>query len=112
MSTSSLTKKQILWLQHIRNSQQFNGTLKLFAEQNDLKLNDLYRWRNSLRKKGLIVEPKKPPMTEPRFAKVFRSPVTNSASIQLRLGDLVISANQFPEPDWLAKLIHALELSS
>jgi len=54
MQTKTLTEKQQYWLKHIEAIDKFDGTLKQYAADHSLVLQDIYSWKSQLRQRGVI----------------------------------------------------------
>ncbi len=109
MSTPTLTEKQQYWLKHLTDVETFDGTLKQYAEAHNLVLQDIYSWKSQLRQKGLIEPaPLSPKKNKPTFAKVQQSQLHGSKSFQFRLGNISITSNEYPDPNWLAAFVKGI----
>ena len=106
MQTTTLTEKQQYWLEHIEAIDKFDGTLKQYAEDHSLVLQDIYSWKSQLRQKGMIeAAPQSSKNNKVKFAKVQSAQPLGSTSFQFRLGNMSISSNTFPDPIWLATFV-------
>ena len=54
MSDIAITERQQYWLDHIRASSAFDGTLAEYARSAGLKSKDLYSWKSILGSRGLL----------------------------------------------------------
>ena len=112
MNTVTLTENQKSWLKHLDAIDKFDGTLKQYAEANNLVLQDIYSWKSQLRQKGAIAPaPQSPRKGKPTFAKVQQSQSHISSNFQFRLGNVSITADAFPDPNWLATFVKGVGLS-
>ncbi len=57
MSDVAITERQQYWLDHIRASSAFDGTLAEYARSTGLKSKELYSWKGILRSRGLLDPP-------------------------------------------------------
>jgi len=109
MTTNPETKQQF-WLTHIQQAEQSGVSLKRYAEQNNVRPDDLYGWRSRLRRQGVLAKrenivPKKSAM----FARVIASsPSLNGAAIQLQVGEVTLHLPCLPDPLWLVRLVSTL----
>jgi hypothetical protein len=113
MKASNSNAKEKYWLDHIRQAEQCGETFKHYAERQGLKLHALYDWRSRLRSKGLLdALPRTVAKKSVTFAKVIAVPSSFRTGIELRVGGVTLSAETLPDPVWLVRLVHALELRS
>ena len=106
MNTVTLTENQKSWLKHLDAIEKFDGTLKQYAAANDLVLQDIYSWKSQLRQKGVIAPaPQSPKKSKPTFAKVQQTQPRGSSNFQFRLGNVSITSDAFPDPNWLATFV-------
>ncbi len=107
MKASTQHVKVKYWRDHIRQAEQSGETFKHYAERHELNLKALYDWRSHLKKKDAPTRSvaKKAAI----FAKVISAPPPR-AGVELRVGGVTLSADALPDPAWLARLVHALEL--
>nr|CRH06509.1 Conserved protein of unknown function [Candidatus Magnetococcus massalia] len=62
---TGMTDKQRYWLGHIHASEQFDGSVKAYADAHGLEVNALYDWKNRLGRKGLLdLQAEEPPRFE------------------------------------------------
>mgnify|MGYP000213667337 CR=1 FL=1 len=110
MNTVTLTENQKTWLKHLDAIDKFDGTLKQYALAHNLVLQDIYSWKSQLRQKGVIARaPQSPRKSKPTFAKVQQSHGTSN--FQFRLGNVSITSDAFPDPNWLATFVKGIGLS-
>lgn len=112
MNAPTLTEKQKYWLAHHQAIEKYDGTLKQYAKEHSLRLQDLYSWRSQLRKKGVI---KRSSQTIKKntlaFAKVKSVEKQDKASFHFRLGSVSIISDTFPDPTWLAAFVNGIGAS-
>jgi hypothetical protein len=53
MLAKTLTERQQFWLTHIKASEESNGTVADYARSQQLKIRDIYNWRNKLSDLGI-----------------------------------------------------------
>jgi hypothetical protein len=110
---TQLTDQQRHWLAHIEAAQQSSLSLAAYARTQGLAPQSLYQWRNLFKQKGILPGS---PRKVSTFAQVqVMSTMTNSAEapIRLNLGSgLLLDCQHWPEPAWLARLVHLLDQDS
>jgi len=112
MNTTTLTEKQQYWLKHLDAIETFDGTLKQYAEAHNLVLQDIYSWKSQLRQKGVIAPaPHSPQNSKPAFAKVQQPQLHGSSNFRFRLGNVSITSDAFPDPNWLATFVKGIGLN-
>ncbi len=78
---TELTKRQRYWLNHIKAADASEGTLVAYAAAHDLKVKDLYQWKTTLSRRGLL--PVK--AAKRAFVPVATSPAAPAASCSISL---------------------------
>ena len=112
MNTVTLTENQKSWLKHLDAIEKFDGTLKQYAAAHNLVLQDIYSWKSQLRQKGVIAPaPQSPKKSKPTFAKVQQPQSHDSSNFQFRLGNVSITSDAYPDPNWLATFVKGVGLS-
>jgi len=96
-----LTAKQQLWSEHLQQAEQFEGSLAEYARSHNLLAQNLYQWRNVLRKKEMAS-----PATKTVFAEVS-PPTFSRPSLTLQMGAAQLVFSTLPDSQWLAQLIAA-----
>ena len=51
---SEITERQQHWLNHIKAADASKGSLVAYAAAHDLKVKDLYQWKTTLARRGLL----------------------------------------------------------
>ena len=64
MNQPSITERQQQWVDHIRATASYEGTIVAYAKANNLKTKDIYQWKTLLTKRGFLPMPKEQPMDE------------------------------------------------
>lgn len=98
-----LTAKQQLWSQHLEQADEFDGSLADYARSQGLSAQNLYQWRNVLRKREITQVATKTVFTE------VSQPVFTQPSLTLQLGPAQMRFSALPDAQWLARLITAHE---
>lgn len=57
MADKTITERQQYWLDHLKSAEDTGSSLVDYANANDLKVKDLYQWKTSLVKRGLLSSP-------------------------------------------------------
>jgi len=99
--TKALTTKQQFWSHHLEQADCFEGSLANYAKSQGLSAQNLYQWRNVLRKREITQVATKTVFTEvsqPAFAR---------PSLTLQLGKTQLVFSALPDVQWLANLIAA-----
>ncbi len=78
---SKTTDRQQYWLNHIKAADASQGTLVAYAAAHDLKVKDLYQWKTTLSRRGLL--PVK--AAKRAFVPVATSPAAPAASCSISL---------------------------
>ena len=52
---TEITERQQYWLNHIKAADASEGTLVAYAAAHDLKVKDLYQWKTTLSRRGLLL---------------------------------------------------------
>ena len=93
-----LTDQQQFWNTHLQRAVDSNTSLADYARANDLKVQGLYNWRNTLRKRELVST------TSVQFTEVVqsRSPMPG---MTLHLGGAQLVFNELPDPTWLWRVL-------
>ena len=55
MAAPPITERQKFWRDHVLAAAAFGGTIVEYAKSNNLKTKDIYQWKTSLAKRGLLV---------------------------------------------------------
>ena len=97
---SKATEKQKYWSEQLLKADAFKGTLGQYANEQNIPVQTLYRWRNYFKRSAAKVK------TKPAFTKVVRAPVTDF-SVRLQIGNIQLNFSQLPDPRWLSEFIAA-----
>ena len=54
MADAPITERQKFWRDHVLAAAAFDGTIVEYAKANNLKTKDIYQWKTSLTKRGLL----------------------------------------------------------
>ena len=54
MADTPITERQKFWRDHVLAAAAFNGTIVECAKANHLKTKDIYQWKTSLTRRGLL----------------------------------------------------------
>ena len=54
VADTPITERQKFWRDHVLAAATFDGTIVEYAEANNLKTKDIYQWKTSLTKRGLL----------------------------------------------------------
>ena len=54
VADTPITERQKFWRDHVLAAATFDGTIVEYAEANNLKTKDIYQWKTSLAKRGLL----------------------------------------------------------
>ena len=54
MADAPITERQKVWRDHVLAAAAFDGTIFEYAKANNLKTKDIYQWKTSLTKRGLL----------------------------------------------------------
>ena len=103
--TAGLTDAQRQWLEHVTEAQRSGLTLRAYAERHALSVAQLYSWRGSLKKRGLLpgAEPGAR-LTPVRIVGAVAGPV-----IRVHLpGGVLVEAEGQADPHTLLALLRAL----
>ncbi len=60
MPFESMTKRQTFWRDHVLAAAAYEGSIVEYAKANSLKTKDVYQWKTSLTKRGLLPVDKEP----------------------------------------------------
>ena len=93
------TKNQQLWLDHIEAAENSGMSIAKYAEQHDIKAQNMYRWRNMLKSKTTEIS------TEEKFTRVVTSTPLPHSRLTLSLSDAALEYDSLPDPMWLSRLL-------
>ena len=88
MANTPITERQKFWRDHVLAAAAFDGTIVEYAKANNLKTKDIYQWKTSLAKRGLLDGENVEESMPTDFVVVAPSPEKQSkveGSIKLRL---------------------------
>ena len=54
MADTPITERQKFWREHVLAAAAFDGTIVEYAKANNPKTKDIYQWKTSLTKRGLL----------------------------------------------------------
>ena len=54
VADAPITERQKFWRDHVLAAAAFDGTIVEYAKANNLKTKDIYQWKTSLTKRGLL----------------------------------------------------------
>jgi len=54
MADAPITERQKFWRDHVLAAATFDGTIVEYAKSNNLKTKDIYQWKTSLARRGLL----------------------------------------------------------
>ena len=54
MADTPITERQKFWRDHVLAAATFDGTIVEYAKANNLNTKDIYQWKTSLTKRGLL----------------------------------------------------------
>ena len=54
MANTPITERQKFWRDHVLAAAAFDGTIVEYAKSNNLKTKDIYQWKTSLARRGLL----------------------------------------------------------
>ena len=54
MADTPITERQKFWRDHVLAAAAYDGTIVEYAEATNLKTKDIYQWKTSLTKRGLL----------------------------------------------------------
>ena len=97
------TAKQQYWLEQLQQADAFDGSIAEYARQQGISAQDLYRWRNLLRKRDINQASSKTVFTE------VIQPSFSGPCLTLHLGNAQMVFQSLPQAQWLASLIAAHE---
>lgn len=100
---ASLTIKQQHWSEQLQRAEAFGGTIADYARQQGIPAQDLYRWRNLLRKREITQS-----SSQTVFTEVTQSSFSGPC-LTLHLGKAQMVFQSLPQAQWLASLIAAHE---
>ena len=64
MNSSPITRCQSYWREHVLAAAAHDGTIVEYAAKHGLKTQDIYQWKTTLTKKGLLPLAPKPPWVD------------------------------------------------
>ena len=68
MTHAKITERPHYWREHVLAAAAYDGSIGQYAAANNLKTKDLYQWKTSLTKRGLLPLQSEEPMSD--FAEV------------------------------------------
>ena len=80
MADTSITERQKFWRDHVLAAAAFDGTIVEYAKANNLKTKDIYQWKTSLTKRGLLDRGEKKRSDDTRHS--YRCPNCEDAEIK------------------------------
>lgn len=90
MSEAELSARQRYWFAHLRKAEERGVTLVAYAREQEIKVNDLYQWKATFIKRGMM----RPSVGRKDFLPVPVSTTATSLSVHLANGARV----EFREP--------------
>ena len=90
MSETKLSARQRYWFEHLTKAEERGVTLVAYAREQELKVNDLYQWKATFIKRGVM----RPSVACKDFLPVPVSAPTTSCRVHLANGARI----EFPEP--------------
>ncbi len=103
----SLTEKQRYWLEHIETAEREGLCPRAYAERHGIRVSQLYYWRSTLRKRG-VLESKEAPA---EFVAVRVRESRAEVRVHLPNGVVVACSQPLTEAAWLSVLRGASQLS-
>ena len=103
---TQLTGKQRYWLEHIQTAEREGLSLRVYAERHGLRTSQLYYWRSTLRKQGILARAEAPVELVPVQVRDTRGEVR----VHLPNGVVVASSQPLSESAWLSVLRGASQL--
>ena len=99
-----ITAKQQYWSEHLLQASTFEGTVSQYAQENNIPVQTLYRWRHYF-KRTASADVK----TTPVFTQLVRTPVIQAGDycMSLQQGNTKIRFVRWPDPQWLVEFIAA-----
>ncbi len=101
-----LTEKQRYWLEHIETAEREGLSPGAYAERHGLRTSQLYYWRSTLRKRGVLATQDVPVELVPVRVRDTRSEVR----VHLPNGIVVACSEPLSEAAWLSVLRGASQL--
>lgn len=98
---SNTTDKQQYWSDHLRQAEDFDGSLSQYAQSQNLTVKSLYRWRHYFKQ-----SPKPEPLEKALFAQVIQAPAIEHC-LTLKVGEAALQFTRWPDPQWLANFIRS-----
>ena len=95
----TLTAKQQFWSRHLQQADAFDGSMADYARQQDLPVQSLYQWRNTLRKREITQV-----ATQSVFTEITQTTLA-APSLTLYLGKAQLVFAGLPDPAWLSRVI-------
>ena len=102
-----LTEKQRYWLEHIETAEREGLSPRAYAERHGLRTSQLYYWRSTLRKRGVLATAEEPVELVPVRLRDTRAEVR----VHLPNGVVVASSQPLSESAWLSVLRGASQLT-
>ena len=101
-----LTEKQRYWLDHIETAEREGLSPREYAERHGLRTSELYYWRSTLRKRGVLASKDEPVELVPVRVRDTRTEVR----VHLPNGVVVACSEPLSEAAWLSVLRGASQL--
>ena len=102
----SLTEKQRYWLEHIETAEREGLSPTAYAERHGLRTSQLYYWRSTLRKRGVLASKDEPA----EFVPVRMHESRTEVRVHLPNGVVVACSQPLSEPAYLSVLRGASQL--
>ena len=102
----ALTEKQRYWLEHIETAEREGLSPRAYAERHGLRTSQLYYWRSTLRKRGVLERKDEPAEFVPVRVREARAEVR----VHLPNGVVVACSQPLSESAWLSVLRGASQL--
>ena len=101
-----LTDKQRYWLTHLQTAEREGLSPRAYAQRHGLRPSQLYYWRSTLRKRGVLATAARPAEFVPVRVRDTRAEVR----VHLPNGVVVASSQPLSESAWLSVLRGASQL--
>ncbi len=101
-----LTEKQRYWLEHIEMAEREGLSTRAYAERHGIRVAQLYYWRSTLRKRGVLATKDEPA----EFVPVRVGESRTEVRVHLPNGVVVACSQPLSESAWLSVLRGASRL--
>jgi len=98
--SQQLTAKQQYWSDILASADDSGLSLAEFARANQLTAQELYRWRNQLKKYH-----NRDSQPETRFTQIVATQYSSVSALSIQIGDVRLQFGELPNPDWLARVL-------